>query len=129
MKNLAQQDVHLSLCENRFDNHLIGEVFADGHLGATNRTNQIATMGQFADLKLFAETEVSKAVTAGAVEHPNLNIASHARLIEGHGAVAFEVLSEIGLHLGEISLIETDLQQENGQKIPDLSGKRPEKLI
>ena len=86
-------------------------------------------MGQFADLELFAESKVTEAVAAGAAEHPNLNVTANARLIEGHGAVEFEVLSEIGLHLKEISLIETGLQQENGQKSPNLSGKCPERLI
>ena len=86
-------------------------------------------MSQLADLKLLAKPKIAKTITTGTTQHANLHVATDTRLIESHGAVQLEVAFEVVLHLGEISLIETGLQQENGRKGSVLSEIRDFDLI
>ena len=64
---------------------------ADGHPGATYGADQIAAIGELAELELLTKTEIAKAVTAGTTEHTNADITAHPDLIEGHGAVDFQI--------------------------------------
>ena len=80
------------------DHDLVGEVLADGEAGAADRADQVAAVGEFADLELFAKTHVAQAVAGGAAEQADADIAADTDLGEGHGAVEFQIGGRAGKH-------------------------------
>jgi hypothetical protein len=84
---------------DRLHQNLLGKFAADGHPGSANRANQIPASREFADLELLAKPEIAQAVTARTIENPDLHVTTHPDLIQGHGAVDFQIGCKCVWHL------------------------------
>jgi dihydrodipicolinate synthase/N-acetylneuraminate lyase len=62
---------------------LLGELAADGHFRAANGADEVAAVGDFAELHLLTEAEIAEAITGRAVETANAHITIHGHLVEG----------------------------------------------
>ena len=92
---------------------MIRQLAADRHAGAADRANQISAIRQFTHLQLLAKSQIAKPLAAGSAQHANLHVTPHLGLVQGHGAVDFQIACEIVYHPLSRSPIETGLQQEN----------------
>jgi hypothetical protein len=71
--------------------HLLGKFPTDGHAGAADRADQIPPTRKLADLKLLTKPEIAQTITAWAAEDANPYVTTHPDLIQGHGAVDFQI--------------------------------------
>lgn len=79
---------------HRGDNHLIGQLAADGEAGAAHRTDQIPAIREFPDLELLAESEVTEPITGWTAQHLDPHVTTDARLVQRHGAVRSKIVGE-----------------------------------
>jgi len=70
--------------------HLFGELTAEGEAGAAHGADEVAAVADFADAHFFAEPDFAELFAAGAVELFDLKFATHRRLTQVQGAVAFK---------------------------------------
>jgi hypothetical protein len=72
--------------EDRGNENLLGKLAANRHFRAAHGADEVATVGDFTELHLLTEAEITKAVTGRAVEGADAYIAIHGHLIKGEFA-------------------------------------------
>jgi len=104
------------------DADLIGEVFAEGEAGPADGAKHVATVGNFFDAHLLAESDVPEFSASGAFNFTDLKFATGRSLTEGQGGIAFKIGGESRHECLEVrKLIETVSQQQNGVLEENLS--------
>jgi hypothetical protein len=69
--------------EDRGNENLLGKLAADRHFRAAHGADEVAAVGDFTELHLLTEAEITKAVTGRAVEGADAHVAIHGHLVEG----------------------------------------------
>jgi hypothetical protein len=71
------------ISEDGGNEDLLGKLAADRHFRTANGADEVAAVGNFAELHLFAEAEIAEALASRAVEGADTHVAIHGHLVEG----------------------------------------------